>query len=67
MDLRGLPVSKAALRRLATVCVKHPNAGRRDLEKCYKSIISIIDYEKKGKKLLFNQNKIKEKVSELVN
>ena len=37
-----------------------------DLEKCYKAIMSIIDCEKKGKKFLFNQNKIKEKISELI-
>ena len=36
-----------------------------DLEKCYKVIMSIIDCEKKGKKFLFDQNKIKEKISEL--
>ena len=38
-----------------------------DLEKCYKAIMSIIDCEKKGKKFLFDQNKIKEKISELIN
>ena len=38
-----------------------------DLEKCYKAIMSIIDCEKKGKKFLFNRNKIKEKISELIN
>ena len=37
-----------------------------DLEKCYQAIMSIIDCEKKGKKFLFDQNKIKEKISELV-
>ena len=37
-----------------------------DLEKCYQSIMSIIDCEKKGKKLLFDQNKIKEKIFELI-
>jgi guanylate kinase len=37
-----------------------------DLEKCYEAIKSIIDCEKKGKKFLFDQNKIKEKISELV-
>ena len=37
-----------------------------DLEKCYKAIMSIIDCEKKGKKFLFGQNKIKEKISELI-
>ena len=37
-----------------------------DLEKCYKAIMSIIDCEKKGKKFLFNQNKIKEKISKLI-
>jgi guanylate kinase len=38
-----------------------------DLEKCYQAIMSIIDCEKKGKKPLFNQNKIKKKISELIN
>ena len=37
-----------------------------DLEKCYKVIMSIIDCEKKGKKFLFDQNEIKEKISELI-
>ena len=37
-----------------------------DLEKCYKLIASIIDCEKKGKKFLFNQSKIKKKISELI-
>ena len=37
-----------------------------DLEKCYQAIMSIIDCEKKGKKFLFDQNKIKEKVFELI-
>ena len=37
-----------------------------DLEKCYQSIIDIIACEKKGKKFLFDQNKIKEKISELI-
>ena len=37
-----------------------------DLEKCYQAILSIIDCEKKGKKFLFDQNKIKEKISELI-
>ena len=37
-----------------------------DLEKCYKAIMSIIDCEKKGKKFLFDQNKIKEKIYELI-
>ena len=37
-----------------------------DLEKCYQIITSIIDCEKKGKKFLFNQSKIKEKISELI-
>ena len=37
-----------------------------DLEKCYQIIMSIIDCEKKGKKFLFDQNKIKEKISELI-
>jgi len=37
-----------------------------DLEKCYQTIMSIINCEKKGKKFLFDQNKIKEKISELI-
>jgi len=37
-----------------------------NLEKCYKAIMSIIDCEKKGKKFLFDKNKIKEKISELI-
>ena len=37
-----------------------------DLEKCYEAIMLIIDCEKKGKKFLFDQNKIKEKISELI-
>jgi guanylate kinase len=37
-----------------------------DLEKCYEVIMSIIDCEKKGKKFLFDQSKIKEKISELI-
>ena len=37
-----------------------------DLEKCYKAIMSIIDCKKKGKKFLFDQNKIKEKIFELI-
>ena len=37
-----------------------------DLEKCYQAVMSIIDCEKKGKKFLFDQNKIKEKISELI-
>jgi len=37
-----------------------------DLEKCYKAIMSIIDCEKKGKNFLFDQNKIKEKISKLI-
>ena len=37
-----------------------------DLEKCYQAVKSIIDCEKKGKKFLFDQNKIKEKISELI-
>ena len=41
-------------------------AINNDLEKCYKAIMSIIDCEKKGKKFLFNQNKIKEKISKLI-
>ena len=36
-----------------------------DLEKCYQAIMSIIDCEKKGKKFLFDKNKIEEKISEL--
>tara|TARA_B100001964_G_scaffold239964_1_gene308726 strand:+ start:1351 stop:1986 length:636 start_codon:yes stop_codon:yes gene_type:complete len=38
-----------------------------DLEKCYQTIMSIIDCEKKGKKFLFDQNKIIGKISELIN
>ena len=37
-----------------------------DLEKCYQAIMSIIDGEKKGRKFLFDQNKIKEKISKLI-
>ena len=37
-----------------------------DLEKCYQAIMSIIDCEKKGKKFSFDQNKINEKISELI-
>ncbi len=37
-----------------------------DLEEYYKAIMSIIDCEKKGKKFLFDQNKIKKKISELI-
>ena len=37
-----------------------------DLEKCYQAIMSIIDCEKEEKKFLFDQNKIKEKISELI-
>ena len=37
-----------------------------DLEKCYQGIMSIIDCKKKGKKFLFDQNKIKETISELI-
>ncbi len=37
-----------------------------DLDKCYEAIMSIIDCEKKGKKFLFDKNKIKEKISELI-
>jgi len=37
-----------------------------DLEKCYQAIMSIIGCEKKGKKFLFDQNKIKKKISELI-
>jgi len=37
-----------------------------NLEKCYQEIMSIIDCEKKGKKFLFDQNEIKEKISELI-
>jgi guanylate kinase len=38
-----------------------------DLEKCYQAIMSIIGCEKKGKKFLFDQNKIKKKISVLIN
>ena len=37
-----------------------------DLKKCYQAVMSIINCEKKGKKFLFDQNKIKEKISELI-
>jgi len=37
-----------------------------DLEKCYQTIVDIIDCEKKGEKFLFDQNKIKKKISELI-
>ena len=37
-----------------------------DLEKCYQAVTSLIDCEKKGRKFLFDQNKIKEKISELI-
>ena len=37
-----------------------------DLEKCYQAISSIINCEKKGKKFLFDQDQIKEKISELI-
>ena len=37
-----------------------------ELENCYRQIMSIIDCEKKGKKFLFDQNRIKEKISELI-
>ena len=36
-----------------------------DLEKCYQSIMSIINGEKKGIKSLFDKNKIKQKIDEL--
>ena len=38
----------------------------KDLEKCYQAIMLIIDCEKKGRKFLFDQNKIKEKISKLI-
>ena len=38
-----------------------------DLEKCYQSILSIIDCAREGKKILLDQKKIKEKISELIN
>ena len=37
-----------------------------DLEKCYQVIMSIIHCEKKGKKFLYDSNKINEKISELI-
>ena len=37
-----------------------------ELEKCYQEIMSIIGSEKKGRKFLFDQNKIKEKISKLI-
>ena len=42
-------------------------AINNDLEQCYQLIMSIIDCEKKKKKFLFDQNKIREKISELIN
>ncbi len=42
-------------------------AINNDLEQCYQLIVSIIDCEKKKKKFLFDQNKIREKISELIN
>ena len=37
-----------------------------ELEDCYKEIMSIIDYEKKGKKLSTSKEKIEKKISELI-
>ena len=36
-----------------------------DLEKCYQAVVSIISSEKKGKKILFDKNKIEKKIFEL--
>ncbi len=36
-----------------------------NLEKCYRTIVSIINSEKQDKKFLFDKNKIKDKISEL--
>ena len=38
-----------------------------DLEKCYNEIKSIIDCEKISKKFTYNQERIKKKITELVN
>tara|TARA_B100000686_G_C16719081_1_gene933801 strand:+ start:851 stop:1486 length:636 start_codon:yes stop_codon:yes gene_type:complete len=38
-----------------------------ELEECYQKILSIIVSEQKGKKLLFDKDKIKEKILELTN
>jgi|TARA_B100002003_G_scaffold204898_1_gene198050 guanylate kinase len=37
-----------------------------NLEKCYQAMISIINCEKRGKKFLFDQNKIEKKITELI-
>lgn len=39
----------------------------KDLQKCYKKILSIIKTKKKGKILFFNKNLIKRKTQELIN
>ena len=38
-----------------------------DLDKCYKNILSIIDLEKKGKKLIQDLNEIKKTIDQLIN
>ena len=38
-----------------------------DLDKCYKNILSIIDLEKKGKKLIQDPNEIKKTIDQLIN
>ena len=38
-----------------------------DLNKCYKHILSIIDLEKKGKKLIQDLNEIKKTINQLIN
>jgi len=38
-----------------------------DLDKCYKNILSIIDLEKKGKKLIQDPNEIKKTINQLIN
>ena len=38
-----------------------------DLNKCYKHILSIIDLEKKGKKLIQDSSEIKKTIDQLIN
>ena len=38
-----------------------------DLDKCYKNILSIIDLEKKGKKLIQDSSEIKKTIDQLIN
>ena len=42
-------------------------AINHNLEDCYKEIIQIINFKKKGSSFLFDKEKIKKKVSELIN